>query len=98
MIRVRGCYHFVALHLLVSEIAECIAWGCLLLFYIVYYSVYFIIVVCSDKSMCIPSFILIGCCVSELKGHLCLYCNVWPEAFLLFYKNYIVYRIVYILV
>ena len=36
MIRVRGCYHFtsfIALHLLVSEIAKCIAWGCLLLFY-----------------------------------------------------------------
>ena len=22
----------------------------------------------------------IGCCVSELHGHLCSYCNVWPEA------------------
>ena len=34
---------FVTLHLLVSEIAKCIAWGCLLLFYknyIVYYNVY----------------------------------------------------------
>ena len=43
---------------------------CLLLF----------IVVCSLKSMCIPSFVLIGCCVSELHGHLCPYRNVWPEA------------------
>ena len=33
--------------------------------------------VCSLKSMC---FILIGCCVSELHGHSCPYCNVWPEA------------------
>ena len=32
------------------------------------------------ESMCIPSFILIGCCVSELYGHLCPYHNVWPEA------------------
>ena len=40
----------------------------------------FIIVVCSNTSMCIPSFILIGCCVSEIKGHLYLYHNVWPEA------------------
>ena len=39
-----------------------------------------IIVVCSLKSMCVPSFILIGCCVSELHGHLCAHCNVWPEA------------------
>ena len=27
-----------------------------------------------------------GCYVSEIKGHLCFYHNVWPEA-----KNYIVY-------
>ena len=32
------------------------------------------------KSMCIPSFILIGCCVSELHGPLCPYRNVLPEA------------------
>ena len=32
------------------------------------------------KSMCIPSFFLIGCCVSELHGHICPYRNVWPEA------------------
>ena len=38
-----------------------------------------IIVVCSLKSMWVPSFILIGCCVSELHGHLRAYCNVWPE-------------------
>ena len=39
-----------------------------------------IIVVCSLKSMCISSFVLIGCCVSELHGHLCPYRNVLPEA------------------
>ena len=39
-----------------------------------------IVVVCSLKSMCIPSFVLIGCCVSELRSHLCPYRNVWPEA------------------
>ena len=39
-----------------------------------------IIVVCSLKSMYIPSFVLIGCCVSELHGHLCPYHNVLPEA------------------
>ena len=38
------------------------------------------IVVCSLKSIRIPSFVLSGCCVSELRGHLCPYCNVWPEA------------------
>ena len=36
--------------------------------------------VCSQKIMCIQSFILIGCCVSELHGHLCPYRNVLPEA------------------
>ena len=39
-----------------------------------------IIVVCSLKSMCVPSFIVIGYCVSELHGHICRYCNVLPEA------------------
>ena len=32
-----------------------------------------IIVVRSLKSMCIPSFVLIGCCVSEIHVHLCPY-------------------------
>ena len=36
-----------------------------------------IIVVCSLKSMCVPSFIVIGYCVSELHGR---YCNILPEA------------------
>ena len=39
-----------------------------------------IIVVCSLKSMYIPSLVLIGYCVSELLGHICTYRNVWPEA------------------
>ena len=38
------------------------------------------IVVYLLKSMCISSFVLIGCCVSELHGHLCPCHNVWPEA------------------
>ena len=32
------------------------------------------------KTMCIPSVILIGCCVSELRDNLCPYRNVRPEA------------------
>ena len=32
------------------------------------------------KSMRIPSFVLIGCCVSESCGNLCPYHNIWPEA------------------
>ena len=39
-----------------------------------------IIMVCLLKTMCIPSFILIGCCVGELHDNLCPYRNVWPEA------------------
>ena len=52
-----------------------------------------IIVVCSLKNMCIPGFVLIGCCVSELHGRVCPYRNVWPEAVYCFYtrSNYIVY-------
>ena len=50
-----------------------------------------IIVVCLLKCMCMPSFVLIGCCVSKLHGHLCPYRNVLPEA-VYFYKNYIVYK------
>ena len=47
-------------------------------YHIVYYNV--IIMVCLLKTMCIPSFILIGCCVGELHDNLCPYRNVWPEA------------------
>ena len=39
-----------------------------------------IIVVCLLKRMCMQSFVLIGCCVSKLHGHLCPYRNVLPEA------------------
>ena len=62
---------FVTLHLLVSEIAKCI---------VVLQKLTVIIVVCSLKSMCVPSFIVIGYCLSELYGHLCPYRNAWPEA------------------
>ena len=68
---------FITPHLLVSEIAKCIVYCCLTrttLFTTMF------IVVCSLKGMCVPSFIFIGCCVSELHGHLCAYRNVWPEA------------------
>ena len=38
--------------------------------------------VCSLKGKCVPSFIVIGYCVSELHGHICPYYNIWPEAVL----------------
>ena len=38
------------------------------------------IVVCALKSMCVPCFIFIGDCVSELHSYICPYRNVWPEA------------------
>ena len=41
-----------------------------------------IIVVCSLKSMCVPSFIVIGYCVSELRGHICPYCSVCLRLFI----------------
>ena len=70
---------FVALHFLVSVIAKCIAWGCLLFIYKKYIGLLLIIVVHSLKSICIPSFVLIGSCVSELHAQLCPYHNVRPE-------------------
>ena len=51
-----------------------------------------IIVVCSLKSMCVPSFIVIGYCVSELHGRF-----IAGGSLLLLYKNCIVYQIVYML-
>ena len=66
--------------------------------YIVYYSIV-VIVVCSVKSMCITSFVVIGCCVSELHGHICPHRKCMASGYLsLFYKNYVVYQIVYIFV
>ena len=35
--------------------------------------------------MCIPSFALIGYCVSELQAYLCPYCNIWPDCCLLLF-------------
>ena len=77
MIRVRGWYHitsFLTLHLLVSEIANVLPEAVYCCFtrtalFTTMFTV--IIVVCSLKSMCIPSFVLIGCCVSELA--------TWPS-------------------
>ena len=76
---------FVTLHLLVSEIANVLpeaVYCCFTRTTCTLFTTMFtvIIVVCSLKSMCTPSFVLIGCCVSELRGHLCSYRNVWPEA------------------
>ena len=77
MIRVRCCYHFTKFRcstLSGSEIAKCIAWGCLLFFFTrtTLFTTMFtvIIVVHSLKSMCIPSFVLIGYCV---HGHIVMY-------------------------
>ena len=61
MIRVRDLSYFiqsfVVLRPLVSEIAKCIAWGCLLLFYknyIVYYKVY-----CYSSGVVIETYICV---------------------------------------
>ena len=61
-----------------SDIAKCIAWGCFFFSRTTLFTTTFtvIIVVCSLKSMCIPSFVLIGYCV---HGHICPYRNVGPE-------------------
>ena len=67
MIRVRGGYitssSFVLLQLVVSEIAKCTACG-----YLLFTTLFAVTIsVCTLKSMCIPSFILIVCCVSPIK-------------------------------
>ena len=46
-----------------------------------------LIVVCSSKSMYIPSFVMIGCCLSEICDHLCPYHNVLAEALCCFITN-----------
>ena len=69
--------------------------------YTVYYNVYcYRCGVFTEKYVCIPN--LIGCCVSELCGHLCPYPNVRPEAVyccftrtILFTKFWYVYIIVF---
>ena len=48
--------------------------------YIVYYNVYSYYCGVFIETMCTPIFVLIGCCLSELHGHLCPYRNVLPEA------------------
>ena len=59
-----------------------------------------IIVVCSIKSMCIPSCVLIACCVSvsELHGHLCPHRNVWPGAIYCCFSRTTLFTKVYIFV
>ena len=51
---------FVALHRLVSEIAKCTVYFTRTTLFTTMFTA--IIVVCSLKSMCIPSFVFIGCC------------------------------------
>ena len=69
---------FVFLHLPVSGIVKCIAWDCCFTRTTLFTTMFtVIIVVCSLKNMCVPSFIVIGYCVSELNGR---YCNILPEA------------------
>ena len=50
--------------------------------YIVYYNVYSYYCGVFIENLCLPSFVMIGCCMSELHvhGHLCPYRNVLPEA------------------
>ena len=61
---------FITLHLLVSEIVLPEAVYCCFTRTTLFTTMFtVIIVVCSLKSMRVPSFILIGCFVSELHGH-----------------------------
>ena len=52
---------------------------CLRLFIVVLHLFTVIVVVCSLKSMCIPSFVLIGCCVNELHAPIVMY---YPRLFI----------------
>ena len=42
---------------------------------------------CSLNGMCIPSFVLIGYCVSELLCSLCSYRNEWPDLIYCYFKT-----------
>ena len=67
MIRVRGCYHFTKICCSTPS-GFWDSWiYCLRLFIFFIWVFSFIVVVCSDKSMCMPSFVLIGCGLSELN-------------------------------
>ena len=46
--------------------------------------------------ICIPSFVLIGCCVSELYIHdpLCPHRNIWPEAVYFCFKRTILFPMI----
>ena len=71
MIRIRGWYHITKLP---EAVYSCFTRTTL------FTTTFTVMIVVCLKSMCIPSFVLIGCCVSELLGHLCPYRNVLPEA------------------
>ena len=69
---------FVTLHLLVSEIANVLPEAVYCCF--TRTTTMFTVMIFVCLLMCIPSFVLIGCCMRELHGHLCHYRNVLPEA------------------
>ena len=71
---------FFTLHLLVSEIVNVLPEAIYRCFTRTTLFTTMFFVVCSPKSMCIPIFVLIGCFVSELHGHISPYRKVWPEA------------------
>ena len=66
--------------------------------YNIYY--YYCDVFIETYVMCMQSFVLIGCCVSKLHGHLCPYRNVLPEAVYRCFTRttYIVYKYAYSMV
>ena len=71
----RACIHFTKFFLLLPEVVYCC-------FTTTLSTTMFtgITLVCLLKSVCISSYILIGCRVSKLHARLRPYCNVWPEA------------------
>ena len=96
---------FVALHLPVSEIANVLPEGvyCCFTRATLFITIFTIInLVCSFKSMCLPSLILIGGCVRELHAH--LHCMYVPTVmyglrlFIVVLQEVHCYRIVYMLV
>ena len=70
MIRVRDCCQFITPQLLVSEIAKYIPEAVYCCFTTTTFMFTAIIVVWSLKSMCLPRFLFIGCCVSESHAQL----------------------------
>ena len=81
MIRVRGWYHITkSLHLLVSEIANVLpeAVYCGFTRTTLFTTMFTVMIVVFIEKYVYTSFVLIGCCVSELHGHVCPY--LFPEA------------------